>query len=225
MTLKSNNVPFTGSSKTAAPVLEPGNYPARIAQIYDLGLQAQRPYKGEEKGPKYEIMVTYELVTEFMPDENGNEDITKPRWVSERFGIYPLSSELAKSTGRYKILDPDLQYQGDWSEMLGQPCLVAVVNNKNKNTGKVYNNVGGISAPIKGMEVGPLVNEARTFDLDAPDMAVFEAMPDWIKGIIMENLEFKGSKLETAIIGGNGHVVEEDESVLDDSADDEDVPF
>lgn len=198
MTLKSNKVPYAGSGKSFDP-LEAGNYPALVVQVIDLGLQAQRPYEGKAKDPCYEIMVTYELVTEFLPDDDGNDDTSKPRWVSELFGIYPLASEKAKSTKRYLQLDPKLEHDGDWAAMIGKPCLVAVVQNKNKATGKVYNNVGGISPPIKGMDVPPLVNEGRVFTQDGECELSLDSLPEWIQTIIKEGLEYNNAP--GAIIG------------------------
>ena len=63
----------TASNRIEQPNLEPGPYPARLVQIIDLGLQPQRPYKGVEKPPAHELMVTYELSDAFMIDKDGND--------------------------------------------------------------------------------------------------------------------------------------------------------
>ncbi len=188
-----------GGSSVDQEILEAGNYPARIAQVIDLGLQAQRPYEGKAKRPANEIMVTYELGTEFMKDEDGNDRTDKPRWVSERFCLFGLHSERAKSTIRYTALDPSGEKGGDWAQMVGQGCLVAVVNNKSKSNGRTYNNVGGVTGPMKGLDIAELVNESKTFSLDKPDLEVFGALPDWIQKVITENLEFNGSALQKAL--------------------------
>jgi hypothetical protein len=169
--------------------------------VIDLGLQTQRPYEGKAKAPANEIMVTYELVTEFLEDEDGNPDETKPRWVSERFPLYSLASDRAKSTIRYNAIDPGKDCDGDWSLLVGKPCLVAIVNNVSKSNGKTYNNVGGVSLPIKGMVVPDNINPTKFFSLDDPDMEVFNGLPDLIQGIIQENLEFNGSLLQKRILG------------------------
>ena len=65
----------TASNRIEQPNLEPGPYPARLVQIIDLGLQPQRPYKGVEKPPAHELMVTYELSDAFMIDKDGNDII------------------------------------------------------------------------------------------------------------------------------------------------------
>jgi hypothetical protein len=40
------------------------------------------------------------------------------------------------------------------------------------------------------------------FDLDEPDMEVFNALPDWIKDKIKGNLNFQGSPLQAALEKG-----------------------
>lgn len=228
MTLVASNT--GGGNSTPIEALEPGNYPSRVAQVIDLGLQAQRPYEGKTKAPANEIMVTYELVTEFLKDEDGKDREDKPRWVSERFPLYSLGSDRARSTIRYNALDPKMTNGGDWSLMADTPCLVAVVNNKSKANGKVYNNVGGVTQPIKGMPVPAMVNDTKVFTLDEPDMDVFRALPDWIQGVITDNLEFNGSKLQEklGVIPAADPSATPDpdaEANADEPTDSDDVPF
>lgn len=194
MTLNANKVRNTGKK---APILEPANYPGRLVQVIDLGLQPQHPWQGEEKPPAYDLWITYELGTEFLKDEDGNDDPEKPRWVSERFSLYSLQSDRAKSTKRYHALDPNEIHGGDWAELLGEPCLIALVTSK---CGR-YNNVGATSVPIKGMAVPELVNPTKAFDLSDPDMEVFESLPDFLKEIIKGNLEYQGSQLQSLLEG------------------------
>jgi len=194
------NAKKAGSPKgQRAPVLEPENYMARVVQVIDLGVQPQRPFQGKEKPPAQEIMLTYELTTEFMPDDDGEPDETRPRWLSERFPLHNLKSERAKSTKRYLALDPKQTHGGDFSALLGKACLVAIVNNE--RDGVVYNNIGGISAPLKGVPVAELVNDPIFFDTDEPDIDVFYGLPEWMQDLIKDNLEFRGSALEAALKG------------------------
>lgn len=182
--------------------IEAGTYPCRIAQVIDLGLQPQRPYQGQEKSPKHMIMVTYEFVDEFCLDEQGNEMEDKPRWLSERFTINPLSSDLAKSTKRYYAIDPNEEMEGDFGKLLGMPCNVTVVQREYQ--GKTYDNVGNVST-VRARDVSrmpELVNEPRAFDLSEPDLEVFGSLPEWIQDLIKSNLEFKGSELDQALGGG-----------------------
>lgn len=182
--------------------LVPGTYPGRVVQIIDFGLQPQRPYKGEDKKPCNEIGLTYELVDEFMKDENGEDILDKPRWISETLPFYGLFAEKAKSTQRYLALDPQEVHEGDFAALIGMPCNVLVVNNASGD--KVYDNVSGISAmrPRDAAACAPLVNDPKVFDLDAPDMEVFNKFPKWIQDKLKANLNFAGSPLEEALGGG-----------------------
>lgn len=181
--------------------LEPGNYPGRVVQIIDFGLQAQKPFKGQDKPPTQEIGLTYELVDEFMKDEEGNDVLDKPRWASEQMPLHNLKADRAKSTVRYNALDPQGVHEGDFSALLDTPCMVTIVNNVVGD--KIYDNVAAVS-PMRARDAAnlpPLKNPARVFDLDNPDMEVFGKFPKWIQEKLCANLNYKGSALE-AKIGG-----------------------
>lgn len=206
MGINSKNVPSNGGGGKQQEPIEAGNYPARLVQVIDLGLQPQRPFKGEEKPPAYCIYTTYELLDEFMKDEDGNDDETKPRWQSEEMPLYNIGADLAKSTKRYKAIDPDLDCEGDWGQLLGKPVTVSInaVDGKGNHLGKVFNNISG-TAPMRPKDIAKaeeLKNPTKMFDLDNPDMEVFNSLPEWLREKIKGNLEFKGSKLEQAL-GGN----------------------
>lgn len=192
-----------GGDRVEQDNLEAGVYRARIVQILDYGVQPQRAYAGKDKAPAQEIGVTYELLDEFMKDEDGNEIEDKPRWISENFPLHSLKADMAKSTKRYQALDPKEVHEGNWPDLIGMPCMVTVVNNPGKE-GKVYDNVGNVSAmrPKDAANAPELVNDPKVFDLDDPDMEVFAKLPKWIQDKIASNLNFKGSALEKAIGGG-----------------------
>jgi|SRR6185369_1810194 len=182
--------------------ITPGNYPARLVQLIDLGLQAQRAFQGKDKPPAQEIMLTYELVDEYMKDDAGNDIEDKPRWISETLPFFGLHADKAKSTQRYHAFDPNEDWGGDFAQAVGLPINVTVVNNPAAN-GKVYDNVAGISPmrPRDAQQCPELKNPIRVFDLDNPDVAVFNGFPEWIQTKIKNNLNYAGSKLEKALTG------------------------
>lgn len=106
--------------------IEPGVYPARLVQIIDFGLQAQKPYKGQDKPPVNEIGLTYELVDEFMKDENGEDIKDKPRWISETLPFYGLYADKAKSTQRYLAFDPTQEWGGDFARAITMLSLIHI---------------------------------------------------------------------------------------------------
>lgn len=190
-----------GGDRVEQPNIDPGTYPARVVQIIDLGLQAQRPYMGQEKKPANEIMITYELTDLFMIDEEGKDVEDKPRWISETLPWFGLYADKAKSTQRYNAFDPKGEYEGDFAKCIGTPVNVVIVNNESK--GKTYDNVASVSAMrAKDAEKTPeLVNKSKVLDLANPDVDVFNSLPKWIQDKIKDNLEFKGSKLAAALNG------------------------
>lgn len=187
------------------PALDSGSYPARTVQIIDLGVQPQRPFKGEEKPPAHEVMLTYEFADEFMKDENGEDIEDKPRWLSETFPLRSLDADLATSTKRYKALDPKEDFGGDFTQLIDIPCTVLVVQNAGtgKNVGKVYTNIQSLSAmrPRDAAKAPDLVNPPKVFVLDEPDLEVFKSLPQWLQDKIKSNLDFEGSALQEALEG------------------------
>lgn len=219
MTLNANNVPRTGGK--SAPPIDPGTYPSRLAQVIDLGLQPQS-YQGEEKPPKNEILTTYELTDEFMKDEEGNDIEDQPRWIGETFALNSLNSDKAKSTIRYYALDPNAKYDGDWSKLIETPASVTIVQNegKGKNKGKTFNNIAGVATmrARDAQNLPDLKNPPKYFDMDNPDLDVFNSLPDWVKDKIKGALNFEGSKLEALL--GKGGKAKVKEAIPDDE-----IPF
>jgi hypothetical protein len=217
MSLNSNNLPSNG--KQIEP-MEPATYPARTVCLADLGVQEQRPFQGKEKPPVNMIAITYEFSDEFLKDEDGNDIPDKPRWLTEMMPIYQLSADKAKSTLRYNALDPKNVHSGDFSALVDIPCLVTVVHNPNKKTGGVYENIGGVS-PMRdkdAQKAPPLVSSTAVFDMDAPDLEVYQALPPFIQKKIVGGLEYDGSPLYE-LLGdvGNTVVGDSDEHVPDET--------
>ncbi len=195
------NASAVRGNKKPVEALDPDVYRARLVQLFDLGLQPQQPFAGKDKPPCQEIMLTYEICDEFMKDDEGNELKNKPRWLSETLPFYGLFADKAKSTQRYLAFDPEQVFGGDFSQCIGVPVNLTVVNNVKGDV--IYNNVGNVTMmPAKKALTCPdLVNPSKVFDLDKPDMEVFNSMPDWLKAKIKGNLNFQGSPLQKALGG------------------------
>lgn len=186
--------------------LEPGSYPGRVVWIISKGLQPQDDYMGEAKPPKHELYVTYELADEFLLDEDGNEIEDKPRFISETFPMNSLDIDLAKSTKRYVALDPSMEYDGDWSMLIGTPCMINITQKESQKKQRIYNNISGISTmrSKEANKLPDLVNEPKVFDIDEPDIEVFLSLPKWLQDDIRNNLEFEGSVLEKKLENHKG---------------------
>lgn len=225
MSLNSNDVPSSG---VVIDPLDAGTYPTRVMQVIDVGLQAQRPWQGEEKAPAYEVLLTYEFVDEFLKDEEGEDIADKPRALSESFVLYNLKAEKAKSTLRYNALDPTGVYEGDFSKLIEAPGMLTIVQNpgSGKNKGRIFENIAGV-APMRVKDAArlpELVNPPRVFDLDNPDLDVFNSLSEWIQKKIRGNLEFEGSALAT-MLADNPPAKKEEDVTTEAVQDDEEQPF
>jgi hypothetical protein len=198
MGLNASKVEYAGGNSGPREILEAGTYPGRLVQLVDLGVQEQKAFQGKEKPPVQMISVTYELAEEFMKDEDGNPIEDKPLWKSEDFALHPLQSEKAKSTVRYTAMDPDNKFGGDWEQLIGTPVDITFVVNKSKETGNEYNAISSVirmrASKAEGMV--ELKNEPRIFNLDEPNMDVFEMLPEWLQKKIKGNLNYQGSALQ-----------------------------
>ena len=136
-----------------------------------------------------------------MKDEAGENILEKPRWISETLPFYGLFADKAKSTQRYNAFDPKGEYEGDFAKALGAAINIAVVNNSVGD--KIYDNIGNASTmrPRDAQQCPDLINPAKAFDLDAPDLAIFNSLPEWIQKKIQGNLNYAGSALEQALGG------------------------
>lgn len=205
MALNAAKIKGNNPDRVEQDVIEAGVYPARIVQVIDLGLQAQRAFQGKDKPPANEIMITYELVDVFMKDKEGNELEDKPRWISETLPLYNINQDKANSTKRYLAVDPNNVNNGDFSKIVDAPVNVTLVHNPNaKEPAKPYVNVAGIAAmrPKDVAKCPELKNPPKVFDLDNPDMEIFGSLPEWVQEKIKNNLNFNGSKLQAALGGG-----------------------
>lgn len=225
MALNARKAPKGGKS---FPPMEAGTYPARLVQIIDLGIQPQE-YKGEEKAPKNELMTTYEFLDEFLPDDDGNPNEEKPRWLSETFALNNLDSEKAKSTLRYYALDPNEEHDGEWPELIETPAMVTVVQWKKGE--KEGNNIASTSAMRSkdAAKAPPLVNPPKVFLMDNPDVEIFLSLPDWVQDKIKAGLEYEGSLLESRLKAHKGGSAKKEEKAADEApkgrkAKKEDVP-
>lgn len=229
MTLNANKLKAPNNpNKKYPPALEAGTYPARLVQVLLLGIQKERPFKGEEKAPRLHIYLTYELLDEFMKDDDGLDMEDKPRWISEEIPFMSLKADLAKSTKRYFALDPEQKYDGDWAQLVGTPCMITLVREEDKrpDVDRVYNKVASVSSmrPKEAAKAAKLKNEPKVFDFYDPDMDIFDLLPDWLQDKMKDAVDFDGSALQKALKGHKPkekEVKQEAEQPVEDKVDED----
>ena len=175
------------AKKSTSNVSQPdvGTHMARLVGITDMGHQPGFEWQGKEVKSAYKLRLTYELPNSTMEDG-------RPHWVSEEI----TNSDNEKSTlaARIRSLGGDIN---NLQSMIGKPCMVTLVAGKN---GYVkIDGQGGVGGVPAGIPVPDLANDTFVFDLENPDMDLFEGFPEFIQNRIKENLEFEGSQLEARL--------------------------
>jgi len=194
----------TSKPKITYPELEPATYPARIVQVIDMGKQYKTNYKNgnqlyrdsdgneteEDTGnpivqPK--AWITFELPTETIEIEG--ED--RPRWASKEFVISTHEksalTKVIKACGNVKAL----------RELLGKPCMIST-----DMTSGGKSKIKDVTSLMKGLSVPELSKEPVLFDLDNPDVDVFNSLPQFLKTKITESVDFGKSKLKKLLDSG-----------------------
>ena len=175
-----------GGSKNFGRI-EDGTHVARIIQVIDLGIQ-KNEFQGEEK-IQPQVMITFEFGTETIEIEG----VQKPRWLGKQYTV--SNHEKAALTSLVNAVDPDGKVTGKGkhpNKLLGLPAMVTVGSTATGNA-----KIVGVSRLMKGLQVDELFNPPVYFDLDDYDtnsVAVFNALPDWLKGKIQEAMNFNTTK-------------------------------
>lgn len=196
----------------------PGVYIGRCFSLIDLGTQLSSGQYGEKM--QHKLRIGWEL---FGEDEQGQpltivvDGKEMPLTISKSYTVSlhekaALRKDLAAWRG--KDFTEEEAKAFDVSKLLGAYCMVNITTSE--TNGKTYSNVAGLT-PLPGAlkNAKPAgVHEFVKFDLDEPDMAVFNTFHDKLQDAIKRSPEWAqktGKRMpEMATAGGD---------------DDGDIPF
>lgn len=200
----------------------PGVFIGRCYSIIDLGTQ----FTDGQYGPKaqHKLKIGWEL---FGDDENGEpltvdvDGTQMPMTISKSYtvSLHEKSSmrrDLAAWRGRDFTEDEAKAF--DVSKLVGAYCMINVTTSETNN--KTYSNVAGIT-PLPGAlkHAKPAaVHKPVIFDLDAPDMKVFDTFHEKLQDAIKRSPEWAkatGQKASPTPAAGG--------TAFDDI--DDDIPF
>lgn len=170
----------TDKGGTEFEITPEGQYIARCFKIVDLGTQTSTGQYGIKD--QHKVMISWELL-----DGPKMQD-GRPFAVSQFYTVSlhekaKLRADLEAWRGR-KFTATELE-GFDLGSVLGAYCMLQIVHDE---TGK-YANVQTIMA-FKGEKL-PAVNTNVVFDIDNPDMDIFNAMSDNMKTKITNTPEWK----------------------------------
>jgi len=210
----------------------PGVHIGRCYSLIDLGSQKVE-FQGDVK-IQHKILVRWEL---FGEDEDGQpltiemDGRTMPMTISKRYTLSlsskaRLRQDLESWRGRGFT---DEEAKGfDVSKLLGAYCMVNVTHNE--TNGKTYSNVASLTplpGALKHAKPDP-VHPNQTFDLDNPDMALFETLHEKLQDTIRESAEWVArSSKRNAYAEATGASMDEgnQQAALAGQDADEDSPF
>jgi len=164
-----------------------GLHLARCYRIVDIGTQ-RTEYDGVEKLQR-RLSLFWELHGK---DDDGESLVTEKGEPLAIFKNYTRSWHEKSSlridlqSWRNKPFTDEEMDKFDISNILGTWCMVTVIQRPGKN-GKMYSNVGSISpvpSIIKQAGLPDGVNPLKEFDLDSPDLALFETFGKGLKARI-----------------------------------------
>jgi hypothetical protein len=176
-----------------------GMHLARCYRIVDLGTQTTE-WQGKEK-KNYKIMVLWEV---------HGEDDQGVALVTDRGEPMSISKNYTMSLGEMSTLRADLKaWRGrdftaeelrgfQLKNVLGAWCMLTVARTTG-NDGKEYSNVMSVNpvpASIKKAGLPDGFNDLAVFDLDNPDMALFDTFSQKLQAKIQSSPEWKGSANE-----------------------------
>jgi hypothetical protein len=189
MTLKAENKNPTAMNNNNPAV---GTHMARLVGLVQLGHQPSFIYQGNDIPSAHKIEFVYEL-----PRSRNDDD--RPHWASEEVKVSNfegpsggISSTMMK---RVRSLDPQNYSKdgNDLSILLGNPCMVTIQEGKNGYTRMVGG--GAVSAAPIGMEIPDLENDTFIFEIENPDMDVWDRISNFTKSKIHKCLDFETSEL------------------------------
>lgn len=172
----------------------PGAYIGRCYSLIDLGTQLTTGQYGEKM--QHKIRIGWEL---FGEDENG-EPLTvdvdgkeMPMTINKSYTVSlhekaGLRKDLSAWRGRDFTEDEVKAF--DVSKLVGAYCMVNVTTSE--TNGKTYSNVAGLTplpGALRNAKPAP-VHDHQMFDLDTPDMAVFNTFHEKLQDAIKRSPEW-----------------------------------
>lgn len=184
-------------------VLAPaGNHIARCVQMIDLGTQYSEFYDKSQ----HKLIIGWELPSE--PNGDKGVHIVFKRYTVSLHENSSLRKDLESWRGR-KFTDKERE-GFDVSKVLGHPCMVNVSHDG--RDGRTYANVDAVAPLPKGMECPVQVSGTVKFDIESPDMEVFDTFSDKLKETIKKAKEWNGNG-EHAAAGAGAYDPYDDRSI------------
>jgi hypothetical protein len=166
-----------------------GVYTARCFKVIDLGTQ-EVEFAGETKDlPK--IMVTWEILDDEVKMGDGRPFAISKTYTASLHEKSNLYKDLVAWRG--KSFSPEELLGFDISKLAGAYCQIQVVHNQSKDGSRTFANVNTIMATKERPEP---VNATVIFDINNPDMDIFETFSDYLKDKVRNSAEWQTKEIQ-----------------------------
>ena len=159
---------------TSIPNLADGVYTAISSMLIDLGVQRNEKFDKDQR----KFILIWNIVGEIV--KIG--DLEVPRTISKEYGFsLNEKSNLRKDLEAWRgQAFTEEELRGFYlSNILNKGCQLQIINKE--SNGKSYNNIAGIMALAKGMQVEQL-EETLVFDMEEQESwNNYHKVPGWIK--------------------------------------------
>ena len=182
-------------AKPKTPPVEPGVYMAVCVGVVDLGEQFSEYYKSYSNKVKFVFALPSETI-----EIDGK---TEERQLSREFAVATKkNSNLRTFLGSWnsKNYTDDEFMELDLFDQIGKPCQLNVVLN---DSGE-YANVDSVMPLPKGFPAPTSKTAFFTWDMDAWNDAVFEALPTWAQEQIKKSTQYQKDHAPTETIEVKG---------------------
>jgi len=164
----------------------PGTHMARCYEMIDLGTQVH-----PEFGASPKVYLRWELADEHM--DNGEPYSIGKMYTVSLHSKANLRRDLEAWRGRPFTQEELAGF--DLTKVLGAPCLLNV-GQKAKADGGTTSVITAIMALPRGTKAPQQHNRSRSFSLDDPDWAVYEALPEWLHTRILQAQEIVSGEVQ-----------------------------
>ena len=204
-----------GSGGTFTPV-PPGMHLARCYRIVDMGTQ-KSVWQGKEKH-LHKVMIQFEIHSE---DANGTPLLTdkgEPLSISKNMTASlgeKAALRIELENWRSRPFTPEELNGFELKNILGAWAMLSVIKAAGAD-GKEYTNISSINPVAAAMRRAGLPeghNELKVFDLENPDLELFETFSNYTKEKIQSSPEWElsqGSYQKGAIASANSPFPDED---------------
>ena len=176
------------AEKKRDPIAD-GVYQAVTTALLDLGTQ----YNEHFGKSSHQVIIMWEIPELLIKFEKDGKEVEAPRVISKKYTLSlgekaNLRKDLQSWRGRAFTVE---ELEGfDLTNVIGKNCMLQIINTT--KDGKTYSNISSILPLYKGMS--PIEPFMKTLYFSMSEgFDIPEALPQWIKDIIMKSEEFKNN--------------------------------